>query len=134
MWKYTGKRKPEFAIEPAPGQESVWDYPRPPICRVDEREVLVKFGKEVIAQSKRSIRVLETASPPTFYIPPKDVHTEKLVRSNGSSFCEWKGLASYWALKSMSATDLSVGWSYENPSAQFVSITNYISFYPSIVE
>ena len=61
-----------------PGRESVWDYPRPPAIRVDQRRVEVRLGDLVIADSRQNYRILETASPPTFYIPPHSVHMELL--------------------------------------------------------
>jgi uncharacterized protein (DUF427 family) len=76
--------------------------------------------------------VLETASPPSFYIPTKDVNWELLSVSPGSSVCEWKGLAKYWNLSSN--TELGVvGWSYPEPSPAFEQIRDYISFYPAIL-
>ncbi len=80
MWQFKGNMRPSFAVEPAEGQESVWDYPRPPICLQDSREVIVRCGDVVVAKSTQSIRVLETASPPTFYIPPSDV----ILKCDGS--------------------------------------------------
>ena len=98
MWKYTGIQKPPFAIEPQEGQESVWDYPRPPALVKDIRLIEVKSGDMLIASTTNAYRILETASPPTVYIPPQDVHLDQLVEIRGSSFCEWKGSASYWGL------------------------------------
>ncbi len=91
MWRYKGDQRPEFAIPATEDQESVWDYPRPPRLEPDARKVQVRCGEEVIAESQRSIRVLETASPPVFYIPPDDVRMPCLKRTSRSSMCEWKG-------------------------------------------
>lgn len=133
MWKYTGNVRPDFAEEPKKDQESVWDYPRPPALRSDTRTIEVKYGKELIASTRQAYRVLETASPPTVYIPPADIYLDKLRLVAGSSFCEWKGAASYWALERHS--DLGpVGWSYKNPSAAFGELKDYLSFYPGRVE
>ena len=134
MWKFTGSDRPEFAIEPGPGQESVWDYPRPPICVEDPREVRVCLGDLVIAQTTAAIRVLETASPPTFYLPAGDVNLKLLRRGNGSSFCEWKGAATYWSLENDGTVIANVGWSYPNPTAAFANIAGHLSFYPAHLE
>jgi hypothetical protein len=91
-WRYRGETRPEFALEPAPGQESVWDYPRPPRMQDDERGVRVGYRGLVLAETRRAVRVLETASPPTFYIRPDDVDRTLLAPSGTSSICEWKGL------------------------------------------
>lgn len=133
MWKYQGQTRPDFAVTPGAGQESVWDYPRPPRIALDARRVEVKSGGVLIASTTSALRILETASPPTFYLPLADVDMTKLVRVPGSSFCEWKGRAAYWAL----ATDGSqraVGWSYEQPLARFAAIAGALSFYPALLE
>ena len=133
MWKYTGKVRPSFAEEPLEGQESVWDYPRPPVLVLDTRLVEVTYNAKVIASTQQAYRVLETASPPTFYLPPEDVESHQLVPASGSSFCEWKGAASYWAL-SGGPESRAIAWSYKNPSPAFARIRDYISFYPAYVE
>lgn len=135
MWKYTGKRRPDFAIAPASGQESVWDYPRPPVCKPDARLIRVCLGKLEIAETRSAIRILETASPPTVYLPRSDIRMDLLVSSQGGSFCEWKGSATYWSIRLSSGTTLkNAAWSYDTPSQRFSSIENYLSFYPAIVD
>jgi uncharacterized protein (DUF427 family) len=130
MWNYRGNRRPSFAVEPGPGQESVWDYPRPPALVADGRTVVVRAGDETIASTDRAVRVLETASPPTFYLPTDDVDTSALICIAGSSFCEWKGVASYWALASSGPDGGAVGWSYRDPTPAFAGIAGWFSFYP----
>jgi uncharacterized protein (DUF427 family) len=132
MWNYSGKTRPDFAEAPAPGQESVWDYPRPPALVDYDRHVVVKAHDTVIADSARCKRVLETASPPTIYIPPDDIDFDRLSPSPGSSFCEWKGAARYWALAGSSGP--AVGWSYPNPTPAFITIADWLCFYPGRVE
>ncbi len=134
MWNYTGRQRPDFAIEPGAGQESVWDYPRPPVCVEDSREIVVRMGDVVVARTVNAIRILETASPPTFYLPPSDINFETLQAAKGSSFCEWKGAATYWSLNVGGSVIKNVGWSYEAPSPSFASIKSYLSFYPAKLE
>lgn len=131
-WANTGATRPDFAVEPGPGQESVWDYPRPPAIVPDARRVTVGDADDPLAVTTRSIRVLETASPPTFYIPGADVHTERLVTAAGRSFCEWKGEATYWALAD--DPDAPVGWSYDHPFGEFTAIAGHFSFYPARID
>lgn len=128
----TADRRPEFAIEPGPGQESVWDYPRPPAIVRDNRIVVIRDGDEVIARSNGSYKVMETASPPTFYLPRDDVNMDSLVAVTDQTYCEWKGTASYWALANNPA--LPVAWSYERPRARFSAIKDYLAFYPGRVD
>ena len=130
MWKYRGQTRPDFAIVAGPGQESVWDYPRPPKLAPDGRLVEIFYGDQVITASSKTYRVLETASPPSFYIPPQDVNWELLGSAPGSSICEWKGRAKYWSLASNPKAG-AVGWSYPNPTPVFEPIRDYTAFYPA---
>ena len=133
MWKYHGQTRPDFAAVPEPGQESVWDYPRPPKLAPDGRRVDVIYGDLQIASSGSCYRVLETASPPTFYIPPADIDWRHLVSAPGSSTCEWKGTAVYWALSAHPQLG-AVGWVYPQPTPAFEPIKGYVAFYPSILD
>ena len=133
-WKYRGDVRPDFAIAPEEGQESVWDYPRPPKIDPDNRKVLVEIQSEIIAESTSTIRILETSSPPVFYIPEKDIDLSKLKEGTGSSLCEWKGPAKYWNVITDSEVLENVGWSYPAPFPGYEEIRDYISFYPAKLE
>jgi uncharacterized protein (DUF427 family) len=133
MWEYTGRKRPPFAETPSPGQESVWDYPRPPKLVADQRRVVVRFAETTIADSVETYRVLETAGPPTFYIPPRDVRVELLQHFRGGSVCEWKGTAKYWVLKA-SPVHEALGWSYPIARTPYELISGYFSFYPGRAE
>ena len=130
MWKFNGQQRPDFAIEPADGQESVWDYPRPPAIVDCNKTVVVASGGSIIAESSRAIRILETASPPTIYLPPGDIDFGCLKDASGSSFCEWKGMANYYALHSSGQI---VAWTYREPLQAFAAIKDYLCFYPGRV-
>ena len=132
MWQYRGQERPPFAVDPGPDQESVWDYPRPPALVRCASRVWVEHRGSRIADSSSTLRVLETASPPTYYIPALDVDWEQLVRSMHGSRCEWKGQASYWNL--VGARDRQpVGWSYHDPHQEFAALDGCLSFYPARV-
>jgi len=111
-------------------RESVWDYPRPPRLEPSSKTVRVMLGEQVIAESSRAYRVLETSHPPTWYIPKADIKMELLRPTRKSSFCEWKGQASYWS----AASAENAAWSYESPSASFKPIQGHLAFYPSRFE
>ena len=130
-WSNTGTRRPHFAETPGPGQESVWDYPRPPAILADERLVRVELGGVVIAESRRSSKVLETSHPPGFYIPRADVDMGLLQRAGGGSRCEWKGEATYWDVEAGGKHVRGRAWSYETPFAAAAAIAGHLSFYPS---
>ena len=132
-WLYRGQSRPPFAAVPEPGQQSVWDYPRPPRIESDVREVIVRVGTQEVARSKRTARLLETASPPTFYLPCDDVRTAFLERGGGSSRCEWKGEADYWSVIVPGRRIDKAAWSYANPLPGYELIRDYFSFYPALV-
>jgi uncharacterized protein (DUF427 family) len=95
MWQYTGKERPPFAEEPGPGQESVWDYPRPPALVRSDSLVEIGDQERPLASTHAALRVIETAGPPTYYLPPDSIDQGQLVQTQGSSYCEWKGEATY---------------------------------------
>lgn len=134
MWKYNGEQRPDFADKPKKGEESVWDYPRPPIVVDDDRLVVVKWMGQLIAQTIKAKRVLETASPPTFYISPNDVDEQSLRESSATSFCEWKGSATYYDIDIDGRTLERAAWSYNDPNPRFREIRGYYSFYPAKVD
>jgi uncharacterized protein (DUF427 family) len=129
MWKYDGQQRPAFADPPGLGQESVWDYPRPPAIEPCTLKVDVFAGDTPVASSTATLRVLETASPPTVYLPPQDVDMSLLAETAGSSFCEWKGRASYFKLVD-DPTGTPVAWTYREPFPAFAQISGYLCFYP----
>ena len=130
-WKYTGAKRPDFATAPGPGEESVWDYRRPPRMERDSRLVAVRHADISIAETRRATRVLETASPPTFYVPREDVRVECLERSERRTICEWKGHAVYWSLRLGETSLEDVAWSYPEPFDGYESLVDYFSFYPA---
>lgn len=111
-------------------KESVWKYPRPPRLEHVTRHVRVVFGGVVIAESRRPARVLETSHPPVFYISPEDIRLEHLSASARSTFCEWKGWASYYEIRAGDKVAAEGAWTYRSPTDAFVSIKDWIAFYP----
>ena len=117
-----------------PGQESVWDYPRPPRLEPSAERIRVELSGEVIADSTKAFRVLETSHPPVYYIPISDISQQFLVPNSHRSFCEWKGVAGYYDLAVGSSLVRQAAWYYPKPSARFAEIANYLAFYPSKME
>ncbi|MGW1536940.1 DUF427 domain-containing protein [Streptomyces aureus] len=116
------------------GIESVWDYPRPPAVLRDERPVRVECAGQVIAETRHALRVLETSHPPTFYIPPEDIHTELLSPAHGQSWCEWKGSARYWDLVIGDDVRDQAAWSYSNPEPAYAALRDCFAFYAGRVD
>jgi uncharacterized protein (DUF427 family) len=132
-WSHTGQERPPFAVRPEKGQRSVWDFPRPPIIEKVNKPVLVNYQGKKVANSLNSLAVLETASPPTYYIPKCDIDMDAVTKVSGkNSMCEWKGNAVYWALSTM--IERPVAWSYPKPFPEFEALKDHIAFYPQNLE
>ncbi len=128
-WRYRGQARPEFAEATAPGEESVWDFPRPPIMQTVDQTVRVCLGDRMLAASDRAVRVLETAGAPTVYVPPEEVDAADFVAA-GRSLCEWKGLAQNYTL----ADGRPCAWLYERVYPEFAAIAGWFSFYPNALD
>jgi uncharacterized protein (DUF427 family) len=116
--------------------ESVWDYPRPPRVEASTRRLRVLLGGALIAETSRSVRVLETSHPPVYYIPLDDVATGALEASGGSdSFCEWKGLATYYdVIGPGSRRAQRAAWGYPDPAPGFEQLRDTVAFYPGAMD
>lgn len=119
---------------PGPGQESVWDYPRPPRLEVRDEHVIVTVGAVTVAETRRPLRVLETSHPPTYYVPRDDVSERFLVASARRTMCEWKGRASYADLIVAQVRIPGACWWYDDPTAAFTALTGAVAFYPELVD
>ncbi len=117
-----------------PGEESVWDYPRPPKVEAVVTELKVVLGGEVIATSNASFRVLETSHPPNYYLPLEAFTEGAVVAADGVSFCEWKGRATYCTLRGGGMSAMHAAWGYDTPSPAFAALRGHISLYPQHVD
>ncbi|MEV4708122.1 DUF427 domain-containing protein [Actinoplanes sp. NPDC049316] len=113
--------------------ESVWDYPRPPRVERSAALVTVTHAGQVIAESRRCLRVLETSHPPVYYVPRDDIAPGVLRAADGQSWCEFKGTASYWDLVVGDSEVPAAAWSYERPSRGYEQLTGAVAFYPGRV-
>lgn len=118
-------------ITPDPGQESVWDYPRPPRLEDTDKHIQIVFNSIVIADTRRAKRVLETSHPPVYYLPPDDIQRQYLIPAEGSSFCEWKGTAGYRTVRVGDKEAKNAAWFYARPTPSFLAIKDWVAFYPS---
>ena len=134
LWRWVGAERPPFADTPGPGQESVWDFPRPPALRRESREVVLRLGGIEIARSTRAWRLCETASPPTVYLPIADASPGVLEPAGGASFCEWKGPARYWDVVAGEERRRRAAWSYPSAMAPYTALRDCFSVYPAEVE
>lgn len=126
-WQYTGTERPDFALAPGSGQESVWDYPRPPALVAVTAELTVYAAEQLVARTRRGMRVLETAGAPTYYFPPDDVDQTLLAYGELTSICEWKGVAQTITVAGIA----DAGWRYAQMFPAFADIYLWPSFYPN---
>lgn len=120
--------------EPDPGQESVWDYPRPPRLERSTELVEVELGGRTIARTTRALRVLETSHPPTYYLPVQDVAAGVLRPIAGGSLCEWKGRAAYFDIASGDHVAERAAWHYPEPTDPFAELRGHVAVYPGLMD
>ncbi|MFN7210974.1 MAG: DUF427 domain-containing protein [Aggregatilineales bacterium] len=118
-------------IPPAPGQESVWDYPRPPRLERTDKHLRVIFNGTLIAETRNGLRVLETSHPPTYYFPPEDVQRQYLQPIERRTFCEYKGAAAYYSVVVGEKRAVAAAWCYPAPNPAYAALKDYIAFYAS---
>jgi uncharacterized protein (DUF427 family) len=119
---------------PGPGQESVWDYPRPPRVEADTTVVEVVLGGETVARTTRALRLLETSHPPTYYLPRSDFRPGSLRPAKGTSFCEWKGVAAYLDVVAGETVARRAAWYYPHPTRAFAVLADHVALYPAAMD
>lgn len=117
-----------------PGQESVWDYPRPPRLEPNYQHLQIIFNGFTIADSEAGYRILETSHPPTYYIPFSDIAMEYLQRTKHASMCEWKGAAGYYTITVGDKTAVDAAWFYPNPVTPYQALKDHIAFYAQYMD
>lgn len=121
-------------IPPQPGQESVWDYPRPAILQDTDKHLKVICNGIILAETDQGKRVLETSHPPTYYFPPEDIKKEYLIKTSKQISCEWKGRYQYYDII-IDDKHVNYGaWQYFKPTTNFISIQTYYSFIPALMD
>ena len=121
--------------EPAgPGQESVWDYPRPPRLEPSSRLVVVVLGGVEVCRTTRAVRVLETSHPPGWYLPREDWLPGSLQPAGGSSYCEWKGVASYLDVVAGDVRAPRAAWTYLDPVPAYAALAGAVAVYPAAMD
>ncbi|MEO1330713.1 MAG: DUF427 domain-containing protein [Pseudomonadota bacterium] len=117
-------------IAPGPGQESVWDYPRPAIAEPTAKRIEILFGGRALVDSRRAVRVLETSHPPSYYAPLEDADESLLVPHPQRSLCEWKGQARYFSVRVGDRVAEAAAWTYPAPTPAFGILRDHLAVYP----
>jgi uncharacterized protein (DUF427 family) len=126
--------RPPQADEPGPGQESVWDYPRPPRLERSAERIRIKHTGVLLADTKAAWRMLETSQAPAYYLPAGDVEVQFFEQSASRSMCEWKGAAVYFDLIVGDTRVLDAAWTYQHPSVRYAEIANHMAVYPQLLD
>jgi len=112
----------------------VWDYPRPPRWDREPERVEIMLGGEVILSTDGAIRVLETSHPPTYYLPVADFVDDAVRPAEGSSFCEWKGMASYFDVGGGDEVARRSAWGYPSPTAGWEMLADHVAVYAAAMD
>jgi adenylate cyclase len=91
--------------------------------------IRVEFGGETIAESSQTLKLNEGRYAPVYYFPLDDINQNFLAKSERTTLCPFKGIASYWNLKTKSQKADDIVWSYEDPDQTVAPIKGYLSFY-----
>lgn len=133
MQKIVFEQNPKIQV-PRRGQESVWNYPRPPRLQRVHQQMRVEFGGLILAETTQGYRVLETGIPPVYYFPPTDVRIAYLMLSSKQTASEWNGMARYWSIRMEKRVAQDAAWSYPHPGEGYEDIANYLAFHSGKVD
>jgi uncharacterized protein (DUF427 family) len=125
---------PAVRIVPGPGQESVWDFPRPPRVEPSAERVVVRFSGQVIVDCTEAVRVLETSHPPVYYLPRATFPDGLLVGAPGSSLCEFKGAARYLDVRVGEKVARRAAWYYPEPWPGYEGLRDRVALFPAAMD
>ena len=119
-------------------EERVLGHPRDPFKRIDvrrsSRHVRVEVDGELLAETRLARLLFETGLPVRYYIPPEDVRRDLLLPTGSTSFCAYKGQASYYTVEAAGTRSEDLAWTYRDPLADNSEIKDLISFYNEKVD
>ena len=104
-------------------------FPRPPAIEPVPARVRVVLGGQEIAATDAAWRILETYHQQTYYIPRDAFASGVLAPSRRTSFCEWKGVASYVTLTAGDRIEPDVGWTYPDPNPAYAALRDHVALY-----
>ena len=96
--------------------------------------IVVRVGGKMIADTRDALTLREASYPPVQYIPRRDVDMTALTRSEHTTYCPYKGDASYYSIPSGGNRSVNAVWTYESPFAAMAKIKDYVAFYPDRVD
>jgi uncharacterized protein (DUF427 family) len=114
-------------------RENVQSYPRPPALELVPQRIMIRLGGALVSETDRALRVLETHHAASYYLPPEDIHAT-LRPVQGSSYCEWKGVARYFDVIARGKTAARAACCYDSPTARFAALAGYVAFYSGLMD
>ena len=96
--------------------------------------VTVTLDGQVIARSGNALTLQEASYPPVQYIPRKDVDLTQVTATDHTTYCPYKGQASYYSIAAGGKSAVNAIWSYEEPHDAMAAIKDYMAFYPDRVD
>lgn len=121
-------------IKPKAGQESVWDYPRPPKIETFDGHIRILFNKEIILETNKAFRILETSHPPTYYLSLDKFIEDALILNHNTSYCEFKGKASYYDVSYNGKTAVNAAWGYTEPHEIYQGLKYHVAIYAHMMD
>lgn len=113
-------RRPEYAR----------DYPRPPAIERSDRRISVLFAGELVADSRRTLRVLTREHAPAWFLPFEDVRTSLLVPTETRKWCEWRGQALGFSLVVRGRRSVDAAIHFPRPLPDYEELAGHVAFYP----
>ena len=101
---------------------------------LNRSRVVVKAGGKIIADTNDALTLREASYPPVHYIPRQDVNMAALSRSEHTTYCPYKGDASYYSIVAGGDRSRNAVWTYESPFEAMAQIKDYVAFYPDRVD
>lgn len=96
------------------------------------RPVTVSAGGKTLGESRNALELKEGSYPPVTYVPREDIDMSRLVRTERTTTCPWKGKASYYSIRGEEGVLENAVWTYEEPIADVAPIAGHLAFYPSV--
>lgn len=94
--------------------------------------VRVSLGGVALGESRKALELKEGSYPPVTYVPRADIDMSRLVRSEKTTTCPWKGRANYYSVQGENGVLENAVWTYEDPKADVAAIAGHLAFYPSV--
>lgn len=94
--------------------------------------VTVKLGDLALGESHKALELKEGSYPAVIYVPRADIDMSRLVRTEKSTTCPWKGRANYYSIRGEDGVLANAVWTYEDPKADVAAIAGHLAFYPSV--